>query len=132
MINYRNLAGGEVSYWNGIIYFWMPFGVYTVNASLVRKYVCDAEPRQVTLSFVDTETDFHKVVSRTFSSELDDFELIYRFISGSSSCDCVRGHMIYGPTQDFECNEEANRFVLRKLAIRGEDHNCVLTYKGYI
>lgn len=131
LVNYRDIAGGEVSYWNGVIYFWVADGVYTVKAASVKKYRCSNGPRQVMLDFLDTESDFHKVISKTFNSELDDYELIYRFISGSASCDCVRGSMIYGPTLDFPCNNGPNRFILRKMVIKGETNNCVLEYKRY-
>lgn len=131
MINYRNLAGGEVSYWNGIIYFWMADGVYTVKASTVQRHRCNCDSREITLSFIDTENNFKKCVSVPCKG-LDDFELIYRFISGSASCDCIRGEIIYGTDLQFPCNDGPNRFVLRKMAIKGEDSNCILQYKGYV
>lgn len=131
MINYRNLAGGEVTYLDGIMYFWVRDGVYTVEARRVKKYKCQAESRRVVLDLVDTEPDYHKTATKSFNTELNDFELIYRFICGSAACDCVRGNLMYGPEQHYNCNEGANRFIVRKMAIKGETNNCVLEYKEY-
>ncbi len=131
MINYRNLAGGEVSYWDGVIYFWMEDGVYTVDAKSIQRHKCGNSDKEVTLFLRDMKTGFTKEVAVPCKG-LDDFELIYRFISGAAACDCVRGGIVYGTTLKFSCNHsEPNRFVLRKMVIRGESSKCALKYKGY-
>jgi hypothetical protein len=131
MINYKSLTGGEVLYLEGVLYLWMPWGVYTLNAVDMKRHGQYSGPREVIVDLMDTENGMGKVLTLVYNDSYDDYELIYKFISGSASCDCIRGEMLYGPTLNYACNKGPNRFIIRKMAIKGEPTNCILTYKGY-
>lgn len=131
MLNYKTLTGGEVLYDNGMIYFWMPWGCYSVRASTIKRHRAYTGPRQVTFTFVDTTNHTKYNYTETYPEGFDDYEIIYRWISGSGACDCHRGKIVYGDNIVFPCNKGPNRFVLRKMAIKGEHLNCIIDYKEY-
>lgn len=132
MISYKSLAGVEIQHWQGYIYFWMPWGVYSLKADTLHRHGRYHGPREVQFWLHDLENGHIKQHTEIFGEALDDWEIINRFISGTGACDCVRGRMLYGPEQYFKCNNKDNRFVLQRMVIKGEALNCTLTYRGYI
>ena len=87
--------------------------------------------REVSLTIQDTQTGVIGKVKTTYPQDFDDHEIIYRLISGVASCDCVRGQILYGDKQPYECNNGLNRFVLKKMAIHGKPYDCVMTFRRY-
>jgi hypothetical protein len=131
MISYKTLTGGEVTYWHGNLLFWMSMGVYTLEAANMKRHGHYISQRYVVVKLYDKQTNHTRIITEEYPADFDDYEIIYRWISGTASCDCVRGEKLYGPTLDFECNRGPNRFIIKKLTIGGEPNNCVLTYKEF-
>ncbi len=135
MISYKALSGVEIQHWQGKIYFWMDWGVYSLVAETLHQHGKYRGPREVTFCLLDLNNGYVASHLETFPEAMDDWEIINRYISGTGACDCVRGRMVYGTdvaNGHFECNEKDNRFILQKMVIKGEKLNCVLTYRGYI
>lgn len=132
MICYKALSGVEVQHWQGKIYLWMPWGVYSLTAETLHQHKHYSGPREVTFWLLDLENGYTCTHSETFSESFDDWELINRYISGTGACDCERGRMMYGSDVHYSCNKKDNRFILQKMVIRGTKINCVLTYRGFL
>lgn len=134
MLNYKSLSGGEVLYWHGELYFWMASGVYSLKASNLKKHHQINNRRKVDLTILDTENGNESTISTVYPADFDDYEIIYRLISGTASCDCVRGQLLYGSTLEFICNKGPNRFVLKKMAIIGEDNSedLIMRFKAFV
>lgn len=132
MINYKELSGTEIQYWQGDIYFWMPWGVYSLDANRLHQHRQVSEPREVQFWLLDLINGYTRSYIEMFDESFDDWEIINRFISGTGACDCVRGRMLYGREGIYSCNKKDNRFILQKMVIKGEHLNCTITYRGYI
>ncbi len=131
LINYKTLSGCEITYFNGKLHIWVPDGMYVLKAATLKPHGAYSGYREVLLYLYDTECDRTKIKKETYDPSFDDYEIIYRWIVGTASCDCVRGRKLYGPTLSFKCNRGPNRFILKKMVIKGEKSNCVISYKGY-
>jgi len=136
MISYKALSGVEIQHWNGHIYFWMPWGVYSVDCNTLHQHGKYHGAREVSFYLLDLCNGHKGIHIEIFPESFDDWEIITRFVSGTGACDCVRGKMLYGSRQiaipTFECNKKDNRFILQKMVIKGEKLNCTISYKGYI
>jgi len=132
MINYKALTGVEIQHWKGFIYFWMPWGVYSLDAATLHKHRQVSGPREVTFYFLDLFNGYTTVYSEMFDESFDDWEIINRFVSGTGACDCARGLMMYGREGLYSCNKKDNRFIMQKMVIKGERINCEVLYKGYM
>jgi hypothetical protein len=132
MISYKALTGVEIQHWQGNIYFWMPWGVYSLSAEALHRHGRFHGRREVTFWLHDLENGYTSTYTESFPESFDDWELINRYISGTGSCDCERGRMIYGDEVRYSCNKRDNRFILQKMVIKGEKLNCIITYRGYM
>lgn len=132
MICYKALTGVEIQHWKGMIYFWMPWGVYSLKADNLHRHGRYTGPREVSFWLLDLCNGYTTMYSIRFDDSFDDWEIINRYISGTGACDCIRGKMVYGQDVDYKCNKADNRFVLQKMVIKGDQLNCVVSYKGYM
>lgn len=136
MISYKALSGVEIQHWQGHIYFWMPWGVYSVACDTLHCHGKYHGPRHVCFHLLDLYNGHKGTYDEIFPESFDDMEIINRFVTGTGACDCVRGKMLYSShvlqIPRFECNKRDNRFILQKMVIKGEKLNCILSYKGYI
>jgi len=135
MISYKSLEGVEIQHWQGHIYFWMPWGVYSVKAETLCRHRKCLEPREVTFWLHDLGNGYTTTHVETFDESFDDWEIINRYVSGTGACDCVRGQMMYGHSVSggrFDCNQKDNRFILQKMVIKGGPLNCIVSYRGYV
>lgn len=132
MISYKALTGVEIQHWQGRIYFWMEWGVYSLKASTLHGHGEYQGPREVCFWLLDLVNGHVCMYTAIFDEECDDWEIINRYVSGTGACDCVRGQMLYGDKTHFECNKKDNRFIIQKMVIKGNALNCVVFYRGYI
>lgn len=139
MISYKALTGVEIQHWRGQIYFWMPWGVYSLAAETLHQHGKYTGLREVSFWLLDLCNGQTTHYTTRFDESFDDWEIINRYVSGTGACDCIRGHMMYSPEVQFDCNRNKktglitdNRFILQKMVIKGERMNCVVSYKGYM
>jgi len=132
MITYKALNGVEIQHWQGNIYFWMPWGVYSLKAETLHLHGKYQGFREVTFWLLDLGNGYSSTYTESFPEAMDDWEIINRYVSGTGACDCVRGRMLYGDEVAYHCNKKDNRFILQKMVIKGEKLNCIVNYKGYV
>ena len=146
MISYKALTGVEIQHWEGMIYFWMSWGVYSLQANTLHRHGKYTGNREVNFWLLDLCNGNTTMYTTRFDDSFDDWEIINRYISGTGACDCVRGHMMYGQDARYPCNRNKmtgsitdNRFIIQKMVIKGEPTssggaklNCVVSYKGYM
>jgi len=130
MSSYKALAGGEVLYWNGDVFFWTPQGVYSFTAAKMQRHGNFKGERVVELNVFDVETNQGCVVVEKYPEVFDDYEILHRWTFGSYSCDCERGKKVYGPSWKCKCG--TTRFVLRNMTIKGKYTNLDIKYKAFI
>ena len=132
MASHKLVPGAEITYWAGDLLFWTQEGVYTVIAETIKRHEKIKDSRLVIIHLYDTQACRYATYVEMYPAIFDDHEIIYRWLFGAGACDCVRGQLIYGPNSLFNCNNGPNRFIIRKLAIKGEDSKCVIDYKGFV
>jgi hypothetical protein len=132
ILNYKTLTGCEVSYFEGSLDIYVPEGVYTLKVDTLHCHGAYTGSRHVTAEIIDSNAGFAQNVGLMYDDTFDDYEIINRWITGTASCDCTRGKLLYGETIKFKCNKGNNRFLLRKLTIKGEPKDCVIKFKAYL
>jgi len=109
--------------------FWTGHGCYSLNPTQLSTHKDIKCKREVLLDIEDKVNGYRAVVSTFYDKDFDDYEIIHRWIWGASSCDCVRGDLLYKGQKTFKCTR--GRFVLHKMNILGDKRDCVIYYKEF-